>query len=496
MTSQSGKVRSETMSDPNFTGLVPLQGKDREVYDLLESSWAKTYEAIRTGESISKVLSEPSNLCSVITTGKYLGKVLGTGTYGKVYELKLVGVGIKRYAVKKTNLSVDFVSPGNHTYLDLQAQYHIKAEKIIAYNHSASRKIVLPTDKIKSGVVIPLFMQSCILNGSKSYNRVDNGGVTALVSGDHVCDGNKTEFAILMLTSGLYRRGISINFIDMFSVVTCGETMTLGYQSVGNPTPQQYTFMERVSTTLRKMIACLRAPAPPSGPLPASILKTLPGENNTSVNIMCITVQILHALYVLQRDKLRIVHGDLHSDNVFIELITNDTMWNGQRLIDAHYYEYQVEGKSIYIPGGKAFPFIVKIGDYGLSCKYASPMIVRDEVMTDGVNTGDGTGAWLPNFFSPSYDMFVIIVDLMIMTGNDFITRIYEWMLGVPPGMTHLISKLHSTIINENGRPRMSKISSKIYDHISPQNALLNSAIMKQFYTPPPKGATTILIGK
>ena len=81
------------------------------------------------------------------------------------------------------------------------------------------------------------------------------------------------------------------------------------------------------------------------------------------VDIAIIYFQFLHTLHICQR-SFAFKHHDLHPDNVFITLITDESFYNGRKLCDFSYFEYVVDGVSYFLPNRG---FLLKFADFGLS---------------------------------------------------------------------------------------------------------------------------------
>lgn len=486
-----------------------------DVITIFSEGQERIIKAILEGESLTQIMMEPSPICAILETDIIFGKTIGKGMHGEVLQVSFPGSGIGKYAVKRADAMAARFTKGQNptTFLDLQKRYNIKAEKIIRYNNLKAQ----PGDVVPRQIWIPSFMTGCKLNKSISYTRFDSTkdtsatGVavtpakfwgttdsTTFNEGDHLCPMNVSEFAISILAGSLYRSGRSINFLDVFYFATCKDPI-ITEGSIVN----QYTFMERVRTSLRKCLLCL-CERNYKGEV-GIMFSTRPEAVEKLMN--SITIQILHAIYLYQ-STYQIVHGDLHDDNVFIDFLIDGNSsqsleegsirsleWKNQRLIDADYYEYRIDGKSIYVPGGKECPFIVKIGDWGLACKYSSPQIANVETIISGYDQYDGNGPWIPNFYNEMYDMYYIIDILYRLNpSNVFISNIMSWMLDVPPGIPDAIAG--TSIIGQMHRPMMSKISMSRFSHVSPKNLLLEDTIMSEFYKVPPAGSKIILLGE
>ena len=147
--------------------------------------------------------------------------------------------------------------------------------------------------------------------------------------------------------------------------------------------------------------------------MPRSMSIILKGKIPGPVIMNGIYIQTLFAIASYQA-KFKISHNDLHTGNVFVEFVTEKTEFNEKKLIEADYYHYEINGKSIYFP---AIPVIVKIGDYGKSVKYTEPIIGDKYVFDSGYEQGDGTGPWIPNTYLAQYDSLYFTTSYIMVYG-------------------------------------------------------------------------------
>ena len=204
----------------------------------------------------------------------------------------------------------------------------------------------------------------------------------------YVCENEQySEYMIGVLVSQLYKNGLTprseslynINFLDVLSFTTCHEPMY-----------SQYIFMERITSDLKT------------------------ADDLTQGDLISIVAQLLIAILFYQ-SIFKISHNDLHTGNIFLERITDKTKYNGRYLKDYGFISYNIYGKEYYVPLGK---YLVKIGDWGLSCKYSKPMVLtqlvidnfsgRDNYFDDGTFRQDMS--IIPNVYRPSYDLIFSLI--------------------------------------------------------------------------------------
>jgi hypothetical protein len=322
----------------------------------------------------------------------------------------------------------------------------------------------------------------------------DPNNILKLNKGDSLCPAEVSEFAISLLVGSLYRAGKCIGMLDIFYFAVCPNTAA---ESVYNP-PKQYIFMEKIDSSVRKSLRCLFETdydAKPMGPV-SGIDDALRASTLNSI-----IIQIIFNIYSYQ-ENYKIVHGDLHGDNVFLEFVTNDTMWNGKKLIDADYYGFEIPvnkrgGKvTLYTKGGRECPFIAKIGDWGFGCKYSTPKIINKEIFKDGYDQEDGNGPLVPNYYNEVYDLFLIMIDMYTSNKNNvLVNKILCWMFNIPYAQKDTLPVHIDTHTSKTfpGRLKIDKVEH--FYGVSPLNLLLNDDVMKDYYVTPPEGSNVIILG-
>lgn len=439
---------------------------------------------IQSNEPIIKYLSNVDNpVCPLLGSEIKFVKELGKGKMGVVFEIDFPDRGTRRYVAKKAQVPImSFViepAPRSGrqpvTFQDLQEKHGIFSKVIIEYNQLSAN----PTDAITQDVIIPIFKKGCILRKDLTLPKLSGTGIVKFQPKDKICETTYTEFMIALLVGELYRSGTSINFLDTFYFATCIEGHRL--RNV-----QQYTFMEQIDRSLKNTIGCI-----------TEIDRK--GDKNPNYRpevVESILIQILHAISEYQ-ENYKIVHGDLHDDNVFLEYVRDTTTWNGELVLEADYYQYKVKGTDLYVLGGRECPFIVKIGDWGIACKYSTPRIIETTVGHTGYDQMDGNGPWLPNFYTTAYDVLYIINILDDLNpSNEFIQGILAWIYKLPAGSSIAdLHTAHNKIFNAGtGRPKLDLLETSL-SHVSALAILSNKDLMGKYMQTPTTGKS-ILFGK
>lgn len=430
-------------------------------------------EIIDTGGDIIKYLTRSGNkICPLINTKIKLGKLLGQGATGKVFDITFPGSEkSKRYVAKEIKTLDDLFEYQKYdrecgeTYGDLKFCDYVDPLDVFILNG------VKKTDKLpESGKWLAIPSEYFVNGGctkQKVFPRLDGKGVVLVPPKSFLCDQTYTEFSISLLMGEIYRKRESINFIDTFYFATCHENRKdhRGLDVV------RYSFMEKIDATVRSVTKCL-----------------------TERIMNSIVIQILHAICVYQ-NKLSVVHGDLHDDNMFLEFITPKTAYNSKVLADHTHFEYKIGSKSVFIPSEDC-PVIVKIGDWGLAVKYSEPMIGNDWTMKTGYAQQHSDGLmgdpWLPNFYSKVYDtVFSMTVLRTKAPSNVLLKKIAFWFYGSRSAE----KKAMALSTGRNSRPRIDALTTSL-SHVSPEAILTNSKLMGKYAEVPPSGSKVIVLGE
>lgn len=429
-----------------------------EVLTLFYKDREEVLKIYNTGGNIVQYLGGVNKrLCPLLGASIKTVKKLGKGSWGTVFEVYFNDGRTRHYAVKVvTNTKILHKSVSLQTVQqfadELSEEYNIDADIVVQFNGGNSSKMT-------KSVILPFWATNCSRD-KKVYSKTNCKGKVTVPKGSYICPNNAyVEYMISLLVSSKLTQGISINFLDTFGFMTCSDL-------------KQYMFMEKIDCPLSKLRSCIG-----HGTKLDSILNS-------------ITIQLLHAISVYQ--KLKIVHNDLSVDNVFLEKVTDKTVFNKQTLIDADYFSYKVGRKIIYIP---KCPVIVKIGDWGLAAKYSSPYIIPADVIDESAcfkTDVEKTHGLLPNYYTDFYDPLMILADILKHFSGEklpLIRSIFETMVG----MKHKTAIDKYWISDSYYRPR-----AVVLDEVSKvgvRSILTDSMLMEQYLTKPPKGSKIVLLG-
>lgn len=415
------------------------------------------------GNILKYVLNEDNKVCRLLNSDIKMGQQLGSGVKGKVFEIQFEDANYAgKYVVKKTKIETDTIKTKqkdigklySNILLNLLGPANTKA--ILEYNKLGSE------DKVKSDgeiIVVPEYLiNKCM--GEITYQKLDSKELLDIPEGSIICENYQTEFLISVLTAELYRKSISINMLDSFYISTCRDKNEI----------KQYIFMESIDKTLFQIIK----------------------NKQNSKYILGIYLQIVHAIATYQK-YLRVVHGDLHEDNVFLK--SRDTvLWNGEPISNANYFEYVIGKQKLFL-NAKDTPYIVKIGDWGLSVLYGPTKIIGDmETIKTGYDQNDGKGPWLPNFYNAAYDLVFITARILHHTGDVYIRKILMWMLGSEKE-DEFVTMYDKIFRKGTIRPSISSLETT-FAHVTPEALLQNEILMSQFLNKPKGEGIGIVIGK
>lgn len=366
-----------------------------------------------------------------------------------------------------------------NNWTDHGKRIRINAADFFAFNG------VNPKDKptTKSLLYYPEFMaNACKIE--RTFKRADGGGKITVPAGSLICQNSITEIIISLMAGELIRKNLSINFVDTFYFATCRQS---------KDEIKQYTFMERIDTSLDKIGGYVDGKGVQKPPVF--------GKAPTEEEIVSLYLQVVHALAVLQ-NKFAIVHGDLHTDNVFIEKIRPETMWNGEKIVDSDVLEFKVDGHPSLFLSTKDTPYLAKLGDWGLSVKYPTKTnntIIGDQhIFEDGYDQSDGNGPWTPNFYSKSYDVAYFTARMHVkFNKNMFIQRVLVWMMGFDPDHPRgadTADAFKRIFMEKAGwRPNVKDgVLTEDLAHVSPHSILTNPALMGKYLKPPTGKVLTV----
>lgn len=441
------------MEKQSFENAIKTYGK-RDVLKIIDR-----------GESIVKYLGNESPLCSAIDS-KSAAK-LGSGIAGEVFLFKLKGIKDKVYAVKKTKSYIDSgqlksVPHDNYTLgelaLSISKEYNLEYDTIIKVNGSNPNRIMK-----KGGLYHIPRLEPCKTEKDQAFRKSDGMGMIYIPKNSYLCStnlfgGTYAEYVIGVIAGNIYRKGTSINFLDVFAFATCFQGPKS--KGLGLPKAYQYIFMEVIDSTLPKVLE----------------MKGI----DIDYTISALLVQILHALDCLQ--KYEIVHGDLHRENIFIEDVKDTTKFNGKYLQDKEWYKYTIDDTELYT---KATPILAKIGDFGLSVKWSSPIVGEKNIIEKGGMEVGFVKPPNPNWYAPNYDTLTILYDFYQgFPNNEFIKNIYKWALGIElykPDKK--IQKYQDIYFSDIRRPNVDVL--KYLQRVTPRNILTNEKLMSKFMKKP-----------
>lgn len=417
-------------------------------------------EVVTNYGDIAKYLIGKSSDSGCVKRGKKIGK----GIYGTVYTAMIKD---KPYALKRLTYKLEVNRNPEKTF-----EY---IEKIVSGLQDKDLILLLNKKTFvndPSKYYIPEFNLLC--NQSLTYERFDNKK-TVNIHG-YICKMDiYPEFLLGVLCSEFLKNGQSIHFLNTFGFSTCiDSSKKLNF----------YFYMELINNSLQNVLKCVNE-------------YTMRGT----------IVQILHSLHMLQ--TLQINHNDLHTSNIFLEYINDDTTFMDKKLKDILYFHYNIENNDLYIP---ALPFIVKIGDFGTGTKYSYPAIGTIDTLEVGVGvipeTPSEYKSSIPNWFNTSYDIITILIsifkNLIIINNNQpkqFIIKILNYIYKHKSGVDFAKSQILRDMIelgyiDEFHRPNIFTLD-KDFSGINPKMLLENNNLFGDFRSKPNVSSKYILtLGK
>jgi len=424
-----------------------MSTKNEQILEIFFNNRRETLRIYDTRGPIVSFLGDPVNdICPLMLSTIKLGKTLGQGSEGEVFEIIFEDGTYAEYVAKKS-MKVDLLYYDTQDKFDEAIkEYHISQKIVDYYLHQYER------------LVIPVFAEECLTTEPMTFpDAAGSYKTVTFPAGSYICENSAfSEYLVGLLAGAFYEKGMSINFIHTFSFATCKK----------RDSTHNYTFMQRIDGSINKLFPM-----------------------NDPVDENAVAIQVLHAIATYQ--TLKISHNDLHFGNIMFERITPATMWKGERLVDYDFFEYIIGETSIYIPRTR---ILVKIADFGLAVKYSEPMVGQEWVVRDGVYNS-GYGPWMPNKFSWSYDALVALSNFWSQCKyNNFISRLFAHFLDMPytaTPYTSEITKYQRALFNlEISRPVIGLISD-----VKPSDVLKDSRFMG-VYLEKPRGKKILCIGK
>jgi serine/threonine protein kinase len=427
---------------------------------------------IDTGGSLVSYLINQDSICPLLNSEIQFLDIIGEGGYGAAFLVKIKGMGPKYYVAKRADIKSKcelFKEYKEYTLKKVaQCRNEVFGEN---YNLAIGLNGNNPNKIIKRGDLycIPELGPACRVDKELKIKRADDKGkFVTIPKGSYLCDiPQYSEYVIGNIAGSFYRKGTSINFIDVFAFATCISNDL----SLFDKTIHQYIFMEKIDATLEE------------------IDETKFGSNKRNYVYSTLLIQVLHALDCLH--KYKIVHADLHDGNIFLEYVRKDTEFHNQNLLNKDWYKYKIGNTELFL---KSIPVLAKIGDFGLSVKWEKPIIGNKEVVEDGMDLEDGAGPWVPNWYAPNYDTLHVLKTFYdIDPSNEFIRDIYAWALGVDETndeslLLLKIKRAEGLIFNykTGDRPRVSYLEERRF--VTPKNILTNKKLVGDFMVKPKYG--------
>jgi len=363
--------------------------------------------AVNTGKSLMSVMNEQVGLCPLYGKTIISKKVLGEGAQGQAMLVEIEG---KEYVAKKSLVDVPVYSQvippekaKDAFQLVVDAMKRrgtdISMETLKAFNkrYKKGSKVIIPTSAYE--------YKLCDTGDEVTYfDRFDGNGKTIIPPHSYLCSEESfSEYVIALYGSELARKGMQ-NFIVVFGFSSCPEKLTKKDEFEVN----HYVIMQKIDLTFKEYFMNLYH---------TDLIR--------DDEITSIVIQLVFAIAIYQKEY-KISHNDLHWINVFLERVKLDEKDKRR------YFCYYYNGKKYCFPRGK---YIVKIGDFGLSVKWGEPIVGNKTVLNTGYDQDGVEGAWIPNWYSPAYDLLFSLnyIKYILSTSkkeNAMLNRILEYIVG------------------------------------------------------------------
>ena len=332
------------------------------------------------GSLVQQLILDNPNVCPEFKTTIIKGSMLGSGNYGVVNNVDIsknpkLQKNISFPGLSNTNYVIKTIMSDDISNIELirpmtvndainyviQTQYpNLIFEIQLAYNGGDKDKIVKFIKIVKSA-------KDCLISNSIEFIKNDGSVDVIEVDADnYICSNNVySEYMIGVLCSSLSEylnnsRGFGCrNFVFVTDFATC----------TSNNKFLQYVFMEKIDRDLDYIMT----------------------HGYDDIYTPSILFQCFFAIYTYEF-MYQMNHNDLHFGNIFIRILPN-----------IKYLCYKFKQNTYYIPT----KYLVKIGDYGLSCKYSEPMILNKEIMDNEITDV------IPNFYNTCYDVMCLLLSMV-----------------------------------------------------------------------------------
>jgi len=412
----------------------------------------ESLKIVDTHQELSEYLSNQSFECPLIGSEIKIGRLLGKGKFGEAYVITTPEFGSKEYAAKRIDKSMSSVVSKKSGSLESVAKYISKEHAVSKESVIALNKNTFPDGHVSIGddIYVPIYSKVCLTKKEETIEPHDKEGKKTLVPAkSYVCeDETYPEFIISSLCGNLFKKKVSINFFDTFGFANCPSK---------DGQVSQYVFMEKIDTTLKKLLK--------------------KRENFQSFTIAVLMIQVIHAIGVYQKE-FKLQHTDLSTKNVFIEEIKPTTKFNDANIQTAEYFRYDVGDKPLYLP---YIPWIVKIGDFGMSVKYSYPIVAPKNSLRGAEN--------IPNWYTKNYDILFFVNNMFTHHNDDlFVRKICKEILKMSRENTKgSVEEIETLFYNffslESGRPESWTLE-KVFNKITPESILTNTKIVGKFLKP------------
>lgn len=343
---------------------------------------------------------------------------------------------------------------------------------------------------------IPLLAYSSCFNDKKLRKIIDDASVEDLITALEIVefdsfdvkDTEKTEFT--KEEKQMLRKKTKKQLFYKILEYNAGQ---IGWMANFHPNQSEFTsflplsvvnyiLMEKADTTLGRALA----------------KKCFEFKSKNYKLLHCLYIQLLFAIATMQK-KYKMVHGDLHPNNILIKLVKPGDMYNGKELHSSRFFHYQIGNTHYYL---RELPFIVKIADFSISRSFGNDGYIMHEYLTR-IEPGSDTGRF-PNWYSQSYDVlhsfnniFRHVLSNLFQThnfysfGRDHVTaKLFSEIYSVDSKLKHfdlqkeIKSKVDGIFNNYDNRPFHEYTKEKDAIGLTPESLLKNKSIFGDYILP------------
>lgn len=206
----------------------------------------------------------------------------------------------------------------------------------------------------------------------------------------------------------------------------------------------------------------------------------------TVTELCSLFFQSLFGLVVAQR-ACKLKHHDLHSGNVFLKRITDDTTFRNAKLSEATTFHYHLDGTDFYLPNSG---FVAKLGDFGMSSMDIQNHRLQRIDMDLFNDDPEKWGGWNAEYEGErGYDAQVLFADVPVDGRHRSCSELHHFLKHVRTST----SGKKGRVTKKKARPMPGHVSNLPADSILRAIFVRNVRSAYNFLDAPPQGNQVVI---